>query len=123
MATLDLKYAHYLVSIEKQSRKFLRFLYRSDLFEFTYLPFDLNVAPYVLTKLLKPVAACLTDNGLASVFHLDDILIINKSYGSCVCNVQRSRWLFQERRIRCGATLRWFWSGYWEGVYQERSSG
>lgn len=53
MATLDLKDAYYLVPIKKKDRKFLRFLYRGELFEFTCLLFGLNVAPYVFTKLLK----------------------------------------------------------------------
>ena len=76
MATLDLKDAYYLVPIKKKDRKFLRFSYRGELFEFNCLPFGLNVAPYVFTKLLKPVAAYLRKRGFTSVFYLDDILVI-----------------------------------------------
>jgi len=95
MATLDLKDAYYLVPIKKD-RKFLRFLYRGKLFEFTCLPFGLNVAPYVFTKLLKPVAAYLRKRGLISVFYLDDILVIGRWYEKCIDNIQKTATLLQE---------------------------
>ncbi|KAM0736382.1 Gag-Pol polyprotein [Formica fusca] len=100
MATLDLKDAYYLVPIEKISRKFLRFLYKGELFEFTCLPFGLNVAPYVFTKLLKPVAAYLRKQGFASVFYMDDILIIGRSYEKCVINIRETTKLLQELEFR-----------------------
>lgn len=96
MATLDLKDAYYFVPIKKKDRKFLRFLYRGKLFEFTCLPFGLNVAPYVFTKLLKPVAAYLRKRGFILVFYLDDILIIGKSYKKCIDNIQNTVMLLQE---------------------------
>lgn len=55
MATLDIKDAYYLVPIVKEHRKFLRFYCNQDLYEFTCLPFGLCTAPYVFTKLMKPV--------------------------------------------------------------------
>lgn len=96
MATLDLKDAYYLVPIKQKDRKFLRFEYRGELFEFTCLPFGLNVAPYVFTKLLKPVAAFLRKRGFTSVFYLDDILVIARSYGKCMKNITETVALLQE---------------------------
>ena len=96
MATLDLKDAYYLVPIKKKDRKFLRFSYRGELFEFNCLPFGLNVAPYVFTKLLKPVAAYLRKRGFTSVFYLDDILVIGRSYEECIDNIQETSTLLQE---------------------------
>jgi len=96
MATLDLKDAYYLVPIKKKDRKFLRFLYKGELFEFTCLPFGLNVAPYVFTKLLKPVAAYLRKRGFTSVFYLDDILLIGRSYETCIDNIRKTATLLQE---------------------------
>lgn len=96
MATLDLKEAYYLIPIKKKDRKFLRFLYRGELFEFTCLSFGLNVAPYMFTKILKPVAAYLRKRGLTSVFYLDDILLIGRSYEKCIDNIQKTATLLQE---------------------------
>ena len=68
MATLDLKDAYYLVPIAKNDRKYLRFMY----------------------------GAYLRKRGFRSVFYLDDMLIIGKSYEECVKNVEETRKLVQE---------------------------
>lgn len=96
MATLDLKDAYYVVPIKKSHRKYLRFVYEGKMFEFTCLPFGLNVAPYVFTKILKPVATYLRKRGFLSVVYLDDMLIIGKSYEDCARNVNVTRALLQE---------------------------
>ena len=96
MATLDLKDAYYLISIAKNDRKYLSFMYGGEYFEFTCLPFGLDVASYVVTKILKPVAAYLRKRSLRSVFYLDDMLIIGKSYEECAKNVEETRKLVQE---------------------------
>ncbi len=44
MATIDLRDAYYLVSIADASKKFLRFLFDGQLYEFNCLPFGLNTA-------------------------------------------------------------------------------
>lgn len=54
MASLDLKDAYYLVPMHRSSQRYLRFKFGNTLFEFTCLPFGLNTAPYVFTKILKP---------------------------------------------------------------------
>ena len=60
MTKLDLQDAHLTVAINPLSQKFLRFLiWKDKVYQFQALPFELNVAPLVFTKLLKPVAAFL----------------------------------------------------------------
>ncbi|XP_043481257.1 uncharacterized protein LOC122510567 [Leptopilina heterotoma] len=54
-------------------------LFNEKLYEFNCLPFGLCTAPYVFTKLLKPVAQKLRSEGLLSVIYLDDILLIARS--------------------------------------------
>ena len=44
MATLDSKDAYYLIPVVKSYRKYLRFQFKGQLFEFTCLPFGLNTA-------------------------------------------------------------------------------
>lgn len=62
----------------------------NESFEFTCLQFGLNVAPYVFTKLLKPVAAYLRSREFASVLYLDDILIVGNSFEDCKINIRET---------------------------------
>lgn len=88
MATLDLKDAYYLIAIAKEDRKCLRFIFNGQIYEFNCLPFGLSIAPWVFTKLMKPVMAHLREAGYLSVIYLDDILLIGNSHTSCLENVE-----------------------------------
>ena len=59
MASIDLKDAYYSVSIRPPDRKYLRFMWRGTLFQFTCLPNGLSCAPRKFTKLLKPALSTL----------------------------------------------------------------
>lgn len=72
MATLDLEDAYLLVPIIEEHRKFLRFRWRKTTYEFTALPFGLSTAPYIFTKILRPVVAHLRERGYQSIIYLDD---------------------------------------------------
>ena len=58
-AKIDLKDAYFSVSIALEHRKYLKFLWRGVLYQFTCLRFGLSCAPGFFTKLLKPVVAIL----------------------------------------------------------------
>lgn len=87
MTTLDLKDAYFLVSINADDRKMLRFEWNSQLYEFNVLPFGLCTAPFLFTKLLKPVLQYLRSSGLLSVNYLDDFLCIGRSYNEALNNL------------------------------------
>ncbi|PFX22060.1 Gag-Pol polyprotein [Stylophora pistillata] len=55
MAVLDLKDAYYSVPIVTDHRKYLRFIFKNNLYEFTCLPTGLSSVPRSFTKLMKPV--------------------------------------------------------------------
>ena len=57
MASIELKDAYYSVPIAMAHRKFLRFRWKGQLYEYTCFPNDLAFAPNNFTKLLKPVYA------------------------------------------------------------------
>lgn len=90
MAAIDLKDAHYLISIHPDHRKFLRFTFLGQLYEFMSMPFGLNTAPYIFTKLMRVVIAHLRQKGYQSVVYLDDILLFGDSYVNCLENVNAS---------------------------------
>lgn len=88
MASLDLKDAYYLIPIDELDRKYLRFTFNGILYQFTCLPFGLCTAPYVFTKVMKPVVYYLRKMGIPLVIYIDDLLIIGKSFGHCSNNVK-----------------------------------
>jgi len=91
LASIDLEDAYLLVPIHQDDRKFLRFRFQGSLFQFKVLPFGLASAPYIFTKILKPVLYSLRERGFLSVVYLDDFLLIASSYSQCVKNVSTTR--------------------------------
>lgn len=87
MATCDLKDAYFLLKIHPHSRKILRFQFDDKTYEFNVLPFGLNTAPFVYTKLMKPVAKLLRLAGFISTIYLDDLYLIGHSYDDCLNNI------------------------------------
>lgn len=88
LASIDLKDAYFIVPVHEAHRKFLRFSFQNNLFEFTCLPFGLASAPYVFTKLIKPVIQYLRSNEILCVNYLDDLLIMAESEKACFQKVQ-----------------------------------
>lgn len=88
MSSIDLKDAYYSVRIVKSDRKYLRFLFESVIYEFKCLPFGLNTAPYIFTKIMKSVISYLRELGYLSVNYLDDLLFLGKTYTMCLENVR-----------------------------------
>jgi len=78
MCSLDLKDAYLLVSIAKEHRKYLRFIWNGQIFEFTCLLFGLSSAPRTFTKLLRPAMAHIQAQGVRLIVYLDDILVMHQ---------------------------------------------
>lgn len=87
MSVLDLKDAYNLIPIAKHHRKYLRFRWKGCLYEYTCLPFGLNVAPRLFTKLMRVVFSHLRSQGHTSVYYLDDSLLIGRTSLECQQNV------------------------------------
>lgn len=87
MATLDLKDAYLLVNIHKDSRKYLRFIFEQKIYEFNVLPFGLNTAPFVFTKITKPIVKLLRTAGMLSTLYLDDWFLLGRTSSDCLLNL------------------------------------
>lgn len=96
MATIDMKDAYFLVPIHNSHKKYLRFDYNGTLYQFNCLPFGLSVAPFVFTKLLKPVIEYLRGRHMISVIYLDDIFCIGRNYDECYQNVVNTKSLLEK---------------------------
>lgn len=86
MCSIDLKDAYYLIPIHKTFRKFLRFNFQGQIFQFTCLPFGLCTSPFVYTKIMKAVINKIREFGILSIIYIDDLLLIGNSYDSCKTN-------------------------------------
>lgn len=83
LAKIDLRDAYYAINIDHQSRKFLCFDFKGKIYQFTCLPFGLSIAPYIFTKIMKPIIAHLRKQGISCVIYLDDLLLLGKSREEC----------------------------------------
>ena len=76
MAKVDLTDAYFNIPMHKTQRKYLRFVWSGETYQFNCLPFGLSSAPWVFTKTLKPGAALLREMGVRLIVYIHDILIL-----------------------------------------------
>jgi hypothetical protein len=79
LTKIDLKDAYLAIPVTRAHRKFLRFNWGGETFEFTCLPFGLSSPPWAFTKCLRPVVAFLRSKGIRLIIYLDDILMAHSS--------------------------------------------
>ena len=79
LASVDLQDAYYSVPIHPSHRKYLKFCWKGQYWQYKALPNGLSSAPRLFTKLLKPLLAQLRQQGHTVVCYLDDTLIIGDS--------------------------------------------
>ena len=72
---IDLQDAYFDVPIHPSSRKYLRFAFENRMYQFQVLPFGLNTAPQVFTRLGHTVTAYLHRQGVSVIPYLDDWLV------------------------------------------------
>ena len=72
---IDLQDAYSHVPIHPSSRKYLRFAFENRVYQFQVLPFGLNMAPQVFTRLGHTETAYLHCQGVSVIPYLDDWLL------------------------------------------------
>ena len=60
-------------------QSYLRFIVGQEHYQFTCLPFGLSCAPWVFTKVMKPIAIFLRSMGVRMIVYIDDILLLGDS--------------------------------------------
>lgn len=85
MASIDLKDAYTFISINKYHRKYLRLKFKNKFYQYNCLPFGLNCAPLLFTKIMKPVVGYLRSKGWDG--DIDDFLLIGNSRSECQNNI------------------------------------
>ena len=72
---LDLKDGFWHLPVSRKKRPFLGFRYRGQLWQFRAMPFGLNVAPRVMTIILRKVLGLDAVIEAATSSYIDDILV------------------------------------------------
>ena len=93
MFSFDLKSGYHHVEIFQPHQTFLGFSWEfqgeTRFYVFTVLPFGLSVAPYIFTKILRPLVGWWRANGIYIAVFLDDGWSITDDYNSA--NIIASR--------------------------------
>lgn len=79
LGKIDAKDAYFHVRVAPETRKYLAFQFRDKAYQFKAMPFGLNIAPRVFTKIMKPVLINLRARGIKCICYLDDLLIVGES--------------------------------------------
>ena len=87
MASVDLRHAYYSVPIAIEHQKYLRFMWKNKVFQYTCLPNGVSCAPRIFTKLLKPVYSTLRKSGHKNSGYIDDSLLAGDTYDECSKNI------------------------------------
>lgn len=96
MQSVDIKDAYYCVPIAKSDRKYLRFVFDKQLYQYTCIPNGLASGPRVYTKITKPVYATLRKLGITITGYIDDSLIVSDSPEEAQFSGDKTVELFQE---------------------------
>ena len=97
MLSLDLQDAYYSLKIQPSHRKFLRFEYAGQLYQFTCLPNGLSSGPRLFTKILKVPLSFLREMFAMDIAaYIDDIFLTDKQFDQCLKNGQQAADLFQK---------------------------
>ena len=88
MASIDIKDAFYSVSVHSSHTKYLKFVWRGNIYKFVAMPNGYIDAMRTFTKLLKPVFSNLRLEGHSSVIYVDDSFLLGDTFESCLRNVR-----------------------------------
>ena len=87
MASLDIKDAYYSIPVDESSRKYLKFIWKEQLYQSCVLPNALSPCPRWFTKLLKPPLAELRKSKHDISAYIDDIYLQDDTKENWIINI------------------------------------
>ena len=79
MAKIELKDTYFTILMHPTHQPFLRFMVNQQHYHFICLPFGLSCAPWVFTKVMKPISIFLRSMGVRMIVYIDGILVMGES--------------------------------------------
>ena len=87
--SMDLTDAYFHIMIHPTDRKFLRFVWNREVFQYKALPFGLAPAPWVFTKITRELCRFVRGQGIRLRVYLDDWLLLAASEDLCARQCRR----------------------------------
>ena len=84
MFSFDSKSGYHHIEIHEDHQTFLGFAYKDRNYVFTVVPFGLSTAPYIFTKVLKPLEKHWRQNRISIAVFLDDGWWTEKDLSKCI---------------------------------------
>ena len=104
MTSVDLKKAYYSVMIAPSSRKYLKFFWDGQLWQYCSLPNGLSCAPRVFTRIMKTLFSVLRERGADCVFYIDDSIFVDSLYDNCKSHTAHARHVLESAGFRIHET-------------------
>ena len=101
--------AYFHAPIYPSSRQYLRFAFKNKVYQFQVLPFSLNTAPQMFTRLGHTVVGYLRRLGISVIPYLDDWLVhcrpssVTLPSVSAVKHVRAGGLYFEQKKVRAGS--------------------
>ena len=116
--SLDLKDGYWHVAICRAKRTFLGFRWKNQNWQFRAMPFGLNIAPRIFTKLIAHVVKVMAKAGIWCLPYLDDLLIIAQTKEDCILKTKKALeilsdlgWILNEKKSRLTPAQEFVWLG------------
>eukprot|EP00731_Ephydatia_muelleri_P015005 Em0008g725a len=119
MFSFDLKSGYHHVDVAQQYRKYLGFEWGGVTYTFVVLPFGLSSAPYVFTKMMRPLVRLWRSKGIKAIVYLDDGIVSSQNESSAKASsawvrdtLDRAGWVCNEAKSVWVPTHELVWLGF-----------
>ena len=95
MGSIDLANAYFSIPVAIEHRRFLKFEWNHQMYQFRVIPNGLSSAPRLFTKILKPIYAHLRLLGHLACAYIDDSIFMAQTFDSCQDSIRYADRLFR----------------------------
>ena len=93
--SIDLSDAYFCVNVRPEYRKYLRFIWDDQLYQFSCLPQGLSSSSRLYTKIMKVAISYLRERNIIISNYIDDLIIMARDFDTCTEHFHVSTKLLQ----------------------------